>query len=246
MKTRNVLIALAAVAVFSVSAFGGVPPGDTCATAVAPKTPMNLCNMSVGLTDPTGFGGYPYCWGGYGQRDAWTAFVATDTQARIQTDLNSVETDTHFMVYEGDCVTPVPIGCSEDEISAGWYGDICVDGLTPGNTYYVQVGTYAVDHDSYGPSYNWCNYYTSLTFAVDVTTKGEAPKTGQICGDGVVNSPCEECDSWGVQGDCEKGFICGEDCKCFSGIPMLPAWGLVGLGLLLAAGGATVFGRRRK
>jgi hypothetical protein len=229
-----------AVGLFSVTAFAQ----DTCDTAVAPGGVVNLCNMSVGLTDPEGDGGYDICWGGYGQRDAWYTFTATDTQARLRTDLNSIETDTHFQVYTGDCAALVevdPVGCSEDEVASGWYGDICVP-TTPSAVYYVQLGTYTVDHDGYGPSYNWCNYYTSLSFQLDVGDKFN-DKSGEVCGDGVINSPCEECE---VDGDCPPSHICLADCKCLSVVPMLPTAGLVGLGVLLVAGGALVFGRRRK
>ena len=50
------------------------------------------------------------------------------------------------------------------------------------------------------------------------------------------------------------GYFVGEEvdwacnlstCKCWNTIPTLPVWGLVGLGVLLVAGGGMVFGRRR-
>jgi len=271
MKVWKLVIVLLAVGMFSVSAVAQ----DTCATAVAPGGPVNLCTMSVGLTDDEGDGGYDDCWGGYGQRDGWYSFVATDTVHRLRTDLNSVETDTHFEVYSGACGAQTEIACSEDEVPAGWYGDICVGGLTVSETYYVQLGTYAVDHDTYGPSYNWCNYYTSLTFQLDVELD-----PGKTCGDGVVScapGTAEECDGADI-GSCITGTICDGDCTCPDPIcgnniieagedcdgtedsacpalcsgcacpsaPALPIWGIVGLGVLLAGGGATAVARRRK
>ena len=236
MKALKVMTVVLAVGLFSVTAFGQ----DTCDTAVAPGGPVNLCAMSVGLTDLEGDGGYDICWGGYGQRDAWYVFTATDTLMRLRTDLNSVETDTHFMTYSGGCAAMAeidPAGCSEDEVSAGWYGDICVP-TNVGEDYHVQLGTYAVDHDTYGPSYNWCNYYTTMTFQLDVSAGGAT------CGDGIIACDgSEDCDDPDM-GDCMYGC---RDCACLPPpVPMLPAAGLVGLGVLLVSGGALVFGRRRK
>ena len=111
-------------------------------------------------------------------------------------------------------------------------------GLTNGDTYHVQLGTYGVDHDGYGPSYNWCNYYTSLSFVLSVSAGGGT------CGDGVIACDgSEDCDDPDM-GACMYGC---RDCTCLPPpVPMLPAAGLVGLGVLLVTGGALVFGRRRK
>ena len=235
MKVWKLIIVVLAVGMFSVPAVAQ----DTCATPLAPGIPVNLCvDCTVGLTDPAGDGGYDDCWGGYGQRDGWYSFVATDVAHRLRTDVNSVETDTHFEVYS-DCAG-TQIACSEDEVPAGWYGDICVP-TTVGETYYVQLGTYAVDHDAYGPSYNWCNYYTSLTFVLDVEA---AP--GIECGDNVLS--ClgdEECDGTAGLFNCQSGE-CAADCTCVAPTPALPPLGLVGLGALLLGGGAVVFARKRK
>jgi len=63
------------------------------------------------------------------------------------------------------------------------------------------------------------------------------------CGDAYVNEAAgEECD--GDLGSCDLG--CNSDCTCVrpTEIPMLPSWGLLGVGLLLLAGGTVVFRRR--
>lgn len=233
MKALKVMMVVVAVGLFSVSAFGQ----DTCGTAVAPGGTVNLCtDCTVGLTDTEGDGGYDECWGGYGQRDAWYTFTATEALMRLRTDLNSVETDTHFEVYDGGCGAMNEIACSEDEVSTGWYGDICVP-TTSGTAYHVQLGTYAVDHDAYGPSYNWCNYYTSLTFQLDVFPGGS------VCGDNIIacdgSEECDGTDDWACPGMCSG-------CMCPASAPALPIWGIVGLGVLLAGGGATAVARRRK
>lgn len=73
-----------------------------------------------------------------------------------------------------------------------------------------------------------------------------------VCGDNFV-SGAEECDPPGAVGQCGPfgaGGQCQADCSCptapaAANRPALPAWGLVGLGLVLLAGLLVVFGRRR-
>lgn len=60
-----------------------------------------------------------------------------------------------------------------------------------------------------------------------------------VCGNGIIEKG-EQCD--GDAGTCPGKCV---DCQCVGDVPTLPHWGLVGLGLLLAAGGAVVFIRRR-
>lgn len=230
MKALKVMTVVLAVGLFSVTAFGQ----DTCDTAVAPGTQVDLCLGTAGLTDIGADGGYGDCWGGSGVYDAWWTFTATDTLMRVRTDLNSKFTDTHFMVYADGCATQTPVGCSEDEVAAGWFGDICVP-TTNGATYHVQLGTYW--DDAY-----YCPYYTYpydplFIYAVDVSAGGSQ------CGDGIIACDgSEQCDP--PDDPCEWGC---RDCACLPPpVPMLPAAGLVGLGVLLVTGGALVFGRRRK
>ncbi len=70
----------------------------------------------------------------------WYSFVATHDSAHIST-CESDAPDVTFAVYEGDCGSLVEIACSEEGgcESGGGNSSICVAGLTPGNTYFVQV-----------------------------------------------------------------------------------------------------------
>jgi len=72
----------------------------------------------------------------------WYSFVATHTSAHIST-CDSVAADTTFAVYGGDCASLVEIACSEDGgcDGGGARSSMCVTGLTPGNTYYIQVAS---------------------------------------------------------------------------------------------------------
>lgn len=210
--TRGFLVCLALIGL-AVPAFAQ----DECATPIAPGTMVDLCTMTANGTDP-----FPSCGSGAGTLTAWYEFTATETSARIQTDLNSVGSDSTFGVY--DACGGTEIGCSEDEV--GFLGDTSVAGLTVGNTYYVMLMAWT---DGY------CNMYQ-----VDVTQ----PTIGGDCGDGVVslagNEECDGADAAACQ------LSCLGDCTCESvPVPTLPEWGLLGLAALLLAGGAVVFGKLR-
>lgn len=167
-----------------------------------------------------------------GINDVWATFVATDVSARLQTDVNSVGTDSNYTVYSVtqanvcDSAGWTEIGCSGDE-GAGFLGDISIGGLTVGDTYLIQMG-------------HWADAYTG-SFQLDIS----CPTVGTVCGDGIISlvPGQEECDG-AATGDCI--LTCDPDCTCTPvPTPMLPKWGLVGLALMLIVGGAAVFGRGR-
>ncbi len=82
-------------------------------------------------------------------------FVPSGTSARIRTDLNSTADDSVYTLYAVNQTTPcvkslwTEVGCSEDE--AGLLGDICVDGLTPGDTYVLVITGFAAFRCDDGP-----------------------------------------------------------------------------------------------
>ncbi len=80
---------------------------------------------------------------GQGVGSLWFTFVATNVTARISTcgSINPAN-DTILAVYDGaSCaMLGAELGCSEDV--CGRLSDLCVSGLTPGNTYLVQVASF--------------------------------------------------------------------------------------------------------
>lgn len=69
----------------------------------------------------------------------WFSFTATHDSARIST-CDSQAADPTFAVYGSDCGSLVEIACGEDGGCPGsTKASLCVQGLTPGNTYYIQV-----------------------------------------------------------------------------------------------------------
>lgn len=120
-------------------------PTDDCASA-----PMLDCGQTVtfdnsaattDLTDP----GYSCHFDGPGTQGTgtmWYRFQASDTSARLRT-CDGLDSDTIIGVYDGTCGAFTEIGCSEDDCGpSGLLSQVCVDGLTIGNIYYVQIATY--------------------------------------------------------------------------------------------------------
>ncbi len=219
MKALKVLTVVLAVGLLSVSAFGQ----DECSTAVADGSNVDTCTMTTNASDPDGS-----CWtGDPGAQSAWWTFTATSALTRVQSDVKCDGTDSSFAVFNS-CADLTEIGCSEDDSAGGcspWLGDICVP-TTSGTDYVVQLQSWTTGA---------CGNY-----AIDTSPGGE------VCGDGIIACDgSEDCDgSVGVPDPCEHGC---RDCVCMPPpVPMLPAAGLVGLGVLLVSGGALVFGRRRK
>lgn len=69
---------------------------------------------------------------------AWFWFVATAGSANIST-CGSPGLDSTWAVYSGTCGSLTEIACSEDDgCGGGGNSSMCVTGLTPGETYYVQ------------------------------------------------------------------------------------------------------------
>lgn len=162
-------VLLLAVGMFSSTAMAQ----DDCATAIPAPGPVTPCTDS----NPTGpLGG---CTSGGGLFDAWVTFVATSTAHRVRTDVASTGTDSDYRVYSGTCGSLVQVagGCSEDEV--GYLGDICVTGLNPGDTYYIQVGAWG------DGAFGSCGGDYALTIQT----------AGEICGDGILScTGSEECD----------------------------------------------------
>ncbi len=82
-------------------------------------------------------------------------FVPSGTSARIRTDLNSTADDSVYTLYSVDQGDPcneaawTEVACSEDEV--GLLGDICVDGLTAGDSYVLMITGFAAFRCDDGP-----------------------------------------------------------------------------------------------
>ena len=117
---------------------------------VATETDSGLATQSA---DDPGFGCYKDNPGAQGLQTVWYKFKATQTSALFQTcNSNAPADDSLLEIFAvGDPSTPetqgnslIPIGCSDDFpgcISSNTNSKICVQGLIPGNLYYVLVAS---------------------------------------------------------------------------------------------------------
>lgn len=121
----------------------GPSGGDTCETAIDVACGSSASVDNSGFTtdplDPI----YSCSFGGpaQGVGTAWFKFVATDTSARIDTNL-SLAPDTLLAVYSGTCGAFTEIACDDDS-GIGLLSEVCVNGLTIGETYYIQASSFS-------------------------------------------------------------------------------------------------------
>ncbi len=120
------------------------------ALACDQTTFADLIDASNGADDPD-----PSCSTTVNPCTEYYEFVPTGTSARIRTDLNSTANDSVYTLYSVDQSDPcneaswTEVACSEDEV--GLLGDICVDGLTPGDSYVVMITGFAAFRCDDGP-----------------------------------------------------------------------------------------------
>jgi len=141
------------VASFSASSIGSITldiacggagaPGDACADAILVECGGTATvNNSAYGTDPDD-PAYSCRFGGAAQGvgTAWFKFTATATSALIDTNL-STAFDTLLAAYDGTCGAFTELACSDDE-GLGLLSEFCLEGLTIGNTYYIQASSYS-------------------------------------------------------------------------------------------------------
>ncbi len=145
---RAIISLMVGVFVFTAGALGALaqtpPPEDVCAGALA-VTP-GAGGVQTFNIDATSSPDDPElsCTMGPGFGSVFFTFVATDTSARIRTDLDSVALDSDFAVYDvtqsDQCNTQpwAEVGCSEDGEFL-FNGDTCIEGLVVGNTYKIML-----------------------------------------------------------------------------------------------------------
>jgi cysteine-rich repeat protein len=250
MKNLKLAVVLMAAAMFCAPAMAQ----DDCLTAVPVGTPVEPCDD----TTPTGPLGN--CTSGGGLLDVWMTFVASAPSHRIRTDLSSSGSDSDFLVLSGACGSQTVIGCSEDEVGP-YLGDICVGGLTAGNTYYIRLGTWA-DGCPNGPYVvdvqadpgAVCGDGTLDCGGVEECDDGnmlpgdgcENCQIAAICGDGIRTTPPEECDDSNTMSGDGCSATCELEPNPGQSVPAVSEWGLVVLVLIGLSAGTVVFGRRRE
>lgn len=122
------------------------PDNDDCAMAqlIACNSSVSADNSSAttDINDPLFSCAFFGPQQGFGT--LWYTFVATDTEAFVSL-CNSSATDTLLAVYSGTCGNLTELACNDDA-SCGPIGlgsELCVTGLTVGNTYYIQAASFS-------------------------------------------------------------------------------------------------------
>jgi hypothetical protein len=120
----------------------GAPAGDDCDEALPIACGGSETVNNVAFTTDPADPAYSCRFSGPGQGfgTAWFKFVATDTSAQIDT-LGSTAFDTLLAVYDGTCGSFTELACNDDSI--GLLSSLCVEGLVPGNTYYIQASSFS-------------------------------------------------------------------------------------------------------
>jgi hypothetical protein len=126
-----------------VTCVAGVPQGDTCDDpflgSCDSTTSFNNVAFGTDVDDPL----YSCAFFGpqQGVGTGWVKFTATDTSARIDTE-GSTAFDTLLAVYDGSCGSLVEL-CCDDDSGTGLLSSLCCEGLTVGNTYYIQASAFS-------------------------------------------------------------------------------------------------------
>lgn len=136
---------------------------QACAIACGDSLTVDNTNATTDPLDPA----FSCRFGAPGQGfgTLWFKFVAGATSARIDTN-DSLAFDTLLAVYSGTPGALTELDCSDD--ANGLLSEFCVEGLTIGETYFVQAASF------------------SSFDAGEITVAIECP-----CGDGFPNDGCE-------------------------------------------------------
>lgn len=148
---------------------GTLAANDECANAVSltvGATCVNTAGSTVGATQSQAAAPCT----GNPDDDVWFSFVANNTDAQIT--ISSVvavvgsSTDMYFQVLDGSCGSLTSLMCSDPNTGI-------VGGLTPGNTYYIRVYSFATTSRQ---TFNIC--VNDLATAPTVCTSLSAPANG--------------------------------------------------------------------
>ena len=113
---------------------------SACAIGCGQAFTVDNSNATTDPLDPAfscRFGG-----AGQGVNSVWFQFVATATSAKIDTN-DSLAFDTLLAVYSGAPGALTELACSDDD-GLGLLSELCVNGLTVGQTYTIQAAAFSL------------------------------------------------------------------------------------------------------
>ncbi len=184
----------------TISPDGSYSLDNTFGTDVA-SDPAFSCHNDPDFNNGRGFG------------SVWVNFVATETGLLRASTCRSVAPadDSLLAVYRvnGSCANLVPVGCSDDVDgcieSTGFGSDICLSGLTPGQTYAIQLAAWTEQDRG--------------NYILDLSSAGCAPIPGDNCADAIAigdgtfnyftlgeNNTRANTDGPALPASCDEGF----------------------------------------
>jgi hypothetical protein len=129
---------------FSCAAAGDSP--DDCADAEVIACNSTITADNTFATTAANDPGYSCHFNGPGTQGVgtlWYQFVATHDSALVNTCSSLAPADDSLIaVYDGTCGAFVELACSEDDCN-GLLSELVVQGLTVGNTYYIQLAAFS-------------------------------------------------------------------------------------------------------
>jgi hypothetical protein len=192
--------------------------GEHCGGA---GTPINQClyPQLIGADSTTFFSNrgagasVEYCCnaldpGAMGFGSTWFKFVATDASVQIDTCESDPEGDSLINLYAvGDpsnevtaCNSISLIGCGDDGCgSSGRHTKLCVDGLTPGVTYYITVAAKTLEATG-----TYQMQLKSPAQCDEFWVRGDCNQNGRNDGCDLIDGSSADCDANSVPDECEE------------------------------------------
>ena len=178
----------------------GTPANDEpCSATPLPVNPDQACGTVTAATaeNATETGGVTNSCGGTADDDVWFSFVATSTVHNVDILNATGTTDMYHNVYSGGCTSGslTNLSCNDGDATT-------IGGLTPGQTYYVQVYTWSSFGNNTGfdicigtppppgPNDDPCN-------AIPVTVNPD-----QLCGSVTTSTTASASQTSGVTNSC--------------------------------------------
>jgi hypothetical protein len=194
-----------------------IQPGYVGAIELTQNAPHHASNLRATESEEQGFccnGNDP---GSLGWGTVWFKFVATEESAQIDTCASDPEGDTLVNVYAvGDptngytsCQSLSLIGCADDGgcPNSDKHSRFCVDGLTPGVTYYIMLASKTLEAKS--------TYQIELTLPCQYLTpfpSGDCNQNESLDGCDLADNTSADCNLNGVLDECEITAGTSSDC----------------------------------
>jgi hypothetical protein len=154
-KNNATVAVQAPVSIDNIALNSSVPPTNNSCTSptLLSVNPTEICTTSTsGTTVNANNAGLAGCLG-TADDDVWFSFVATSNTHNVTVNAGTIQ-NVVFQVFQGTCAVLTNIGCVNNTLGSG-SEYFLLNGLTPGNTYFVRVYSFDNTNTSNG-TFNIC------------------------------------------------------------------------------------------